>query len=256
MDRELREAAPPLEASAVKVEFADVGKRFGETVALEHATLTVRRGESVAVIGPSGSGKTTLLRLAARLDEPSSGAVDLEVEGAERPTRLEQSRRACLVLQKPVMLKRTVFENVAYAPRVRGVPEGEVEARVISALDELGIREFEDRYAARLSGGQQQRVALARAFAARPDLLLLDEFTANLDPANSRVAEAAVSRYRKNTGATLLFSSHNPHQAKRLADRVALMIDGRLLEVAPTGRFFTSPERPETRAFLAGEIPY
>ena len=240
----------------MRVEMDGAGKHYGATVALQAVSVSVAKGESLAIVGPSGSGKTTLLRLAALLDEPSSGAVKLHPESSHPGTRLELARRACLVLQKPVMLKRTVFENVAYAPRVRGATDEEVESRVISALDELGIRDLEERYATRLSGGQQQRVALARAFAARPDLLLLDEFTANLDPANARAAEAAVSRYRKNTGATLLFASHNPHQAKRLADRVALVIDGRLVEVAATERFFSSPEHAETRAFLAGDIPY
>jgi len=236
----------------------DVHKGYGNKEVLRGLDLEVGAGEIFGVLGPSGAGKTTVLRLMGLLEVPDRGHVLIHGRALApgSPEALTQRRRMCIILQNPALFRASVFDNVAYGLWLRGVPEEEIRGRVFAALDFVGLLDRAHDRAGRLSGGEQQRVAFARAAVLRPEVLLLDEFTSNLDPANVRLLEQATRRYRRETGCTVVVVTHNPFQAKRLADRVGLLLEGRFVEVGPTEEVFETPRRPETRAFLSGEMAY
>lgn len=235
-----------------------VRKAYGGQDVLRGIDADIHAGEIFALVGPSGAGKTTILRLLDLLEIPDEGSIlyDGHPVRAGSPGALDRRRRMALILQNPSTFRASVFENAAYGLWLRGVPEGEIRGRAFAALEFVGLLDRAAEAAGRLSGGQQQRLAFARATVLRPEVLLLDEFTSNLDPANVRLLEAATRRYRDATGATVVIVTHNLFQAKRLADRVGLLLDGRLVEVAPAPAFFANPSRVETRAFLSGEMAY
>lgn len=234
-------------AAGLNVTLEGVTKRFGSVTALDAVNLEVCSRQIFCLVGPSGAGKTTLLRVAALLETPDGGRV--RHDGAREPRK-----ETAMLHQRPYLFRGTVSDNVAYGLRLRDCPEEEAEARTRAALEAVGLVERASSRA--LSGGEAQRVAFARAVVLRPRLLLLDEFTANLDPANVALLEEAVLRFRNETGATVLMASHNFLQAKRMADRVGLLLQGKLVEAAEKTGFFESPEREETRRFLKGEMVY
>lgn len=233
-------------------------KGFGGKEVLRGVSFEVSPGEIFGIVGPSGAGKTTILRLLDLLEVPDAGRIrfdgrPLTPVGADG---LDQRRRMAMIMQNPTTFRASVFENVAYGLWLRDVAEEEIRGRVYAALDFVGLVGRAAEPASRLSGGEQQRVAFARAAVLRPEILFLDEFTANLDPANVRLLEQATRRYRDDTRASVVIVTHNLFQARRLADRVALLIDGRFVEVATTADFFERAARGETRAFLSGEMAY
>jgi len=233
-----------------------VTKQYGPRTVLSVDDLTIRRGETLAVVGPSGAGKSTLLRLLNFLEPTTSGEICFEgqsISGGE-DAPLAVLRRITTVFQRPVLLKRTVEANVAYALGLRGWRN--TRAAVGEILDEVGLAHLAGESARSLSGGEAQRVALARALVLRPDVLLLDEPTANLDPANVALIERVVERMRQKQGTTVVFVTHNLFQARRMGQRVALLLDGRLVEVADTETFFENPQDPRTAAFVRGEMIY
>lgn len=236
----------------------DVHKGFGPKQVLRGVSAEVAPREILAVVGPSGAGKTTTLRLLDLLDEPDRGQVMFHGHpiAAGSAEALEQRRRMAMIMQNPATFRATAFENVAFGLWIRGVDPAEIRGRVYAALDFVGLLPMAGDRADRLSGGEQQRIAFARAAVLRPEILFLDEFTANLDPANVRALEEATLRFRRESGCTVVAVTHNLFQAKRLADRVALLIDGRFVETAPTAEFFESPRSAEGRAFLSGEMAY
>lgn len=240
------------------LELRGVQKSYGGKGVLRGVDAEIPAGGIFGIVGPSGVGKSTVLRLLDLLESPDAG----EIRYQERLVRsgssesLEQRRRMAMIMQNPTTFRATVFENVAYGLWLRGVPEEDIRGRVFAALDFVGLLDRAQEPAAQLSGGEQQRVAFARAAVLRPEVLFLDEFTANLDPANIRLLEQATKRYRKETGATVVIVTHNLFQAKRLADRVGLLLDGRFVEVAPAHTFFENPTQAETKAFLSGEMTY
>lgn len=236
----------------------DVHKSFGSKEVLRGVDAEVHAGEVFAIVGPSGVGKTTALRLLDLLDAPDRGQILYHGTPIETGTlaALEQRRRMAMIMQNPVAFRATVFDNVAYGLWLRGVPDVDVRGRVFAALDFVGLLDAAPGRADRMSGGEQQRIAFARAAVLHPEILFLDEFTANLDPANVRVLEESILRFRRETGGTIVIVTHNLFQAKRLADRVGLLLDGRFVEIGAAHTFFENPSRPETRAFLSGEMAY
>jgi len=225
----------------------------GRTV-LDVEALTIARGEVLALVGPSGSGKSTLLRLLNFLEAPSSGEISFGGEPVTPDPPLAQRRRVTAVFQRPALLQRSVAANIAYGVGLRGrkMPKAEV-ARW---LDRLGLAHLARQAAPRLSAGESQRVALARALAVRPDVLLLDEPTANLDPYNVGLIERLVAEERAATGMTVVWVTHDTFQARRVADRVAFLLGGRLVEVAAAEAFFNAPATVQAAAFLRGELVY
>jgi tungstate transport system ATP-binding protein len=230
----------------------------GRTV-LDIDRLEVRRGEVLALVGPSGAGKSTLLRLLNFLETPTCGSllydgqpvVDGVDRGESRGASLALRRRVTTVFQRPALLRGSVAANVAYGLRLRGLP---AQPAVGEMLERVGLGEMARLEARKLSGGEQQRVALARALVVRPEVLLLDEPTANLDPFNVRAIEALIADVSRGGGATLVLVTHNVFQARRLATRTGLLLNGRLIELCSTEQFFEQPADPRTAAFVRGEM--
>lgn len=218
--------------------------------------LEIGRSEVLALVGPSGAGKSTLLRLLNFIEPPTSGRIAFMGTDVT-PTKeapLAIRRRITTVFQQSILLNRSVRDNVAFGLRLRG--RRDASEPVEAALETVGLRHLQRRRARTLSGGEAQRVALARALVLDPDVLLLDEPTANLDPANVALIEDVVRTQNRERGTTVVLVTHNVFQARRLADRVALLLGGKLVEVADTETFFDEPQDPRTRAFVSGEMVY
>jgi tungstate transport system ATP-binding protein len=243
--------------SAPVYTIANLVKRYGARSVLRIPALTVEQGEILALVGPSGAGKSTLLRLMALLEAPSTGSVTLHA-GAEpvdyASATIEQRRQLVMVFQRPALLSRSVYANVAYGLRMRGQRDG--RARIEAVLKRVALDHLSNARPNTLSGGEMQRVAVARALICEPRILLLDEPTANLDPYNVRLIESLVSEQHALHGATVVLVTHNVFQARRLATRVALVLDGEVIEAAPTEAFFTAPRDPRTAAFVSGDLVY
>jgi tungstate transport system ATP-binding protein len=226
--------------------------RYGERTVLDVPSLHVSSGETLGIIGPSGAGKSTLLRILQFLEPPSEGQVWFQEQRVARPVPLAWARRISTVFQRPIMLERSVRDNVRFGLRLRGISDSAMADRQI---ERVGLSRLASSPARALSGGEMQRVALARAVAVEPDVLLLDEPAANLDPANVALVESIV-RDEQQRGTTIVLVTHNTHEARRLASRTLLLLDGVPVEVGPTDSLFAAPRDPRTRAFLAGDIVY
>jgi tungstate transport system ATP-binding protein len=227
--------------------------RYGARLVLDLKTLEIRRGETLAIIGPSGSGKSTLLRLLQFIERPSAGRIVFDGQPIDGSPPVDLRRRVTMVFQRPLLLNRSVQDNVAYGLRLRRRRDG--QTIVDRLIDRLGLIDLKRAQAHSLSGGEMQRVALARALAIEPGVLLLDEPTANLDPYNVRLIEGMI-RDQRERGVTIVLVTHQVFQARRLADRTTLLLSGQLVEEAPTATLLDSPRDPRTRAFLNGEMVY
>jgi len=216
--------------------------------------LSVRRGEILGIVGPSGSGKSTLLRLLDFLEAPTGGRLIFDGKPVTADVSLDQRRRVTTVFQHPVLLKRSVTSNLRFGLSLRG--EKLSNDLKMEWLERLGLTDLADKPAETLSAGEAQRVALARALLVRPDVLLLDEPTANLDPFNVGLIESIVQEENRIRGTTIVMVTHQLFQARRLAHRTALLLSGQFIEIADTESFFESPRQPETAAFVQGELVY
>jgi tungstate transport system ATP-binding protein len=226
------------------IELRGAGVNFGATTALADVDFVLRRGDRVALIGTNGSGKTTLLRLL-------HGQI---VGRGERRLPLGALSQA-MVFQRPFMLRLSVWHNLHIALWLAGVPRDQRQQRAAEALARVGLADQRDRPARVLSGGQQQRLALARAWAVRPQVLFLDEPTASLDPHAKREVEALIGEFA-DEGMTLVMSTHNLGQAKRLASRVVYLEGGRLIVDRPTELFFNDALPEAAAQFVKGELPW
>jgi len=226
---------------------------YGEIKALDSVTFDFDGGRVATLLGINGSGKTTLLRVLAGLEEPSKG--NILFNGKEMKAQYLR-QISTLVFQKTVMFNTSVYENVAFGLKVRGIRKKEIERKVSQALESVGLTSLEKRKARKLSGGEQQRVALARAFVLEPEILLLDEPTANLDLANAVTIENVIKKMRAREACTIILATHNLHQAKRLSDKIAHLHYGRILEVAGPEDFFTHPSNQTTKKFINGELQF
>ncbi|OPX62332.1 ABC transporter ATP-binding protein [Methanoregula sp. PtaB.Bin085] len=227
-------------------------KNFGSAETIKETSLEIQAGEIFTFIGPSGSGKTTLLRLIDLLDRPTTGTVYFNGQdtGGNENERLAFRRRMAMVFQKPAVLNTTVAENVSFGLKFRGVPEEETQKRVIAALGLVGLSEFAGRRAVTLSGGEMQRVALARAIVTEPEVLLLDEPTANLDPVSSDLIENLIRGINRKSGTTIIMSTHDMIQGQRLADRIGVLMNGRLVQVGTAEEIFYQPAGREIARFV------
>ena len=219
--------------------------------------LSILRGEIFGLVGPSGAGKSTFLRLLNFLEAPVEGNISLQgnysPNGSDK-VPLEVRRQVTMVFQRPVLLRGSVFDNVAYGLQVRN--EEQIEERVREVLGRVGLEDFMGREVRSLSGGEAQRVALARALVIRPEILLLDEPTANLDPYNVALIEGIIESYNGHEGKTVVLVTHSVFQARRLAHRAGLMLGGKIVEVGEKERFFNAPQDPRTASFVRGEMIY
>ena len=206
-------------------------------------TLTLSGCQRTLIMGPNGAGKSLFMRLAHGLLRPSSGHVSWE--GAP-PVQ-------AMVFQRPVLLRRSVIDNLIYALAVKRVPRRERKALAWQALEKFGLAALAKRPARVLSGGEQQRLTLARAWLLTPSVLFLDEPTSALDPAAIKAVEDAVNEFHQS-GTRIVMTTHDLHQAKRLADDVLFMYGGQVLEHPSAERFFDTPTSSQARAFIRGEL--
>jgi tungstate transport system ATP-binding protein len=234
-------------ASEVPIVLRDVRVELREVAILDRVSIEFLPGAPTVLVGPNGAGKTTLLRIAMGLIQPTEG----QVTWGGR-TGVPPARRA-FVLQRPVMLRRSVAANVGYALATVGVAHAERPARIAALLETVGLGGLGERPARRLSGGEQQRLALARAMARDPEVLFLDEPTASLDPAATKAIEDVI-RGVAARGVKVVMATHDLGEARRLAGDVVLMHRGRVIETGPASDFFVSPRTEEARRFLAGEL--
>ena len=236
---------------------SNLTQKYGDRTVLQIDSLGIQPGEVFALVGPSGAGKSTLLRLLGLIEQPSQGQVSIHLNGravTSTNAAIAERRQIAMVFQRPVLISASVRANIAFGLRIRG--HRNCTAEVEQALDHVSLSPLIDAKANTLSGGEIQRVALARALVLEPQVLLLDEPTANLDPYNVRVIEDRIREQHLNHGTTMVLVTHNIFQARRLATRVALILDGELIEVGPTESFFNSPRDPRTSAFISGDLVY
>jgi tungstate transport system ATP-binding protein len=225
----------------------ELAYRVGERTIIDAVSLQLSERGRTIVVGPNGAGKSVLLRLCLGLIAPTGGRV--RWLAADRPLR------KAMVFQRPVMLRRTVFANITHALALAGVPRSARAERTRQALSMVGLEGVAQRSARVLSGGEQQRVALGRAWALRPDVLFLDEPTANLDPTATTQVEAIIQSIH-DAGTKIVMTTHNLGQARRIGDEVVLLAQGRILEHSPAEVFFRSPSSPEAASFIKGELPW
>jgi len=221
----------------------------GRTI-LDRIDAAIEAGPRTVILGANGAGKSVLMRLCHGLLQPSAG----KVAWAADETRGEPRRQA-MVFQRPVMLRRSALANVAYALKAAGVPRQERLLRAQGALESVGLLALADHPARVLSGGEQQRLALARAWALRPEVLFLDEPTANLDPSATKEVESIIGAIHA-VGTKIVMTTHNLGQARRLGDEVLFLHQGRLVERASVEIFFRKPASAEAQAFIKGELPW
>ena len=236
-----------------------VSKRFGATAALDGVSLSVRRGEVLGLIGRSGAGKSTLIRCLNGLERPDQGSV--EVDGREITKLNERElqplrRRIGMIFQHFNLLSaKTVVDNVALPLKIEGATRAAQRLRVDELLDLVGLADKANAYPAQLSGGQKQRVGIARALAARPALLLSDEATSALDPETTDVILQLLRNINKRLGLTILIITHEMGVVRAIADRVAVLDNGRIVEEGPVWRVFAAPRHATTLSLLRAYQP-
>jgi tungstate transport system ATP-binding protein len=201
------------------------------------------------ILGPNGAGKSVLMRVCHGLLKPARGSVRWNAGGPHRPGT------QAMVFQRPVLLRRSVLANVEYALKLAGVERGRARACAQRALDRVGLAQVANRPARVLSGGEQQRLALARAWALEPQVLFLDEPTSSLDPSAAMEVERIIQAIHE-AGTKVIMSTHNLGQARRLADEILFLFDGRIEEFAPADEFFRRPRSATAAAFIRGELPW
>jgi tungstate transport system ATP-binding protein len=225
-----------------KVSYRVNGKRI-----LTNITVEIGVGPRTIILGPNGAGKSVLMRICHGLLRPSEGSV--------RWLGNPNARRVAMVFQRPVMLRRSAIANIEYGLQLAGVARAERKLRALDVLEAVGLEHCAHQPARRLSGGEQQKLALARAWALGPEVLFLDEPTANLDPAATREVETIVGQIRAG-GTKIVMTTHNLGQARRAGDEILFINGGRLIERASVERFFTQPLTPDDASFIKGRLPW
>ena len=239
-------AARDMHPAILPLRLEGAGYAVGGKPLLTDITLTVEAGRRLVVMGANGAGKSLFLRLCHGLIDPTSGR-RIWASGEAR------AAAQAMVFQRPVLLRRSVAANLDYPLALMGLDRVARRATVTATLDRFGLAPLADRPARLLSGGEQQRLALARAWSMRPQVLFLDEPSSALDPSATRTIEEMIETF-SDDGITIVLTTHNLGQARRLAQDVVFLHRGRLIEQAQAETFFAGPKAPEARAFLAGDL--
>ena len=229
----------------MKLEIKRLVRDYGTKRVLDLEEVTIEKGTRTAIIGPNGAGKSTLLNIVSRIDSASEGEVVYESEDPRLVTQ---------VFQQPYMLRTSVERNIQYPLRLRNWPEDRMNKRSDELMEELGLLDLRNQKAWKLSGGETQKVALARALSFQPSLLLLDEPTANIDPATTAEIEEMLLKINREEGTTILFVTHNLAQARRVCNRLLFLDKGKLVESGDCQRILQNPAEEKTRRFIAGEL--
>ncbi len=222
----------------------------GATPIIQGISARIEAGPRTIILGPNGAGKSVLMRLCHGLLQPTAGRIVWHGLRNGDPRRHQ-----AMVFQRPVMLRRSALANVVYGLRLAGKSRRESELRAMDVLEVVGLAPHAGRPARVLSGGEQQRLALARAWALGPDVLFLDEPTANLDPASTQDIENIIQAIHAS-GTKIIMTTHNLGQARRLGDEVLFISQGRMMEHTPIELFFREPASAEAGAFIKGELPW
>ena len=234
-----------------EIKIVDLIKSYGDAAALDKLNMSATYQQITSIVGINGAGKTTLFKIIAGLDKPNSGRIFIDGKVVDP----DELRKHCtMVFQKTVMLGGTVYDNVAYGLRLNRIDSKEIPSKVKSALAVVNLDGFEKRKARKLSSGEQQRVAIARAIALDREVLLIDEPTANLDPANAIIIEQGIKESAQ--GRVVLLCTHNLPQARRLSHRIIHLYHGRVIEEGETSTFFAHPADEKTKLFIAGELQF
>jgi ABC-type Fe3+/spermidine/putrescine transport system ATPase subunit len=254
-----RDAGQPAPAGADILVITGVSKHFGRFAAVDRVDLTARHGEMLALLGPSGCGKTPLLRLGAGLERPSAGTIAFDgrlfASAAEAIFLPPEKRNVGMVFQSYALWPHmTVFDNVGYPLRIRGLPREEIRRRVGATLALMALDELANRTIGQLSGGQQQRVALARALVYEPALMLFDEPFSNLDAHLRAQMRLELKALRRKVHMTGLFVTHDQLEALSVADRVAIMRAGRIEQVGTPTEVYREPATRFVRDFLGKAV--
>lgn len=236
------------------LELQELSFAVGNAEIIRGISARIEAGPRSIILGPNGAGKSVLMRLCHSLLLPTAGRIVWH--GAMNGGKgVDLRRRQAMVFQRPVMLRRSALANVMYGLRLAGKSRNECELRAMDVLEVVGLAQHAQRPARVLSGGEQQRLAIARAWALGPDVLFLDEPTANLDPAATQDIESIINAIHAS-GTKIIMTTHNLGQARRLGDEILFLSNGRLMEHTPIDRFFREPASAEAATFIKGEIPW
>ena len=239
----------------VLLETFNLGQSYDGQHVLNNVSLKINSGDVFALIGPTGAGKTTLLRLLDLLELPYSGSIKFDGVDVTRSRRdrLEARRRMTFVQQKPIVFTMNVYENVAYGLRLRHERKEVIRRKVEHALEMVGMADYRDRKAKTLSGGETQRVAIARALVTEPEVLFLDEPTANLDPVSTAKVEEILAYIIEGHKTTIVMTTHDMSQGQRLAGRIGVLMNGEMLQIGSPNAIFCSPYSKEVAEFVGVE---
>ncbi|MDO5844677.1 MAG: ABC transporter ATP-binding protein [Methanocorpusculum sp.] len=232
------------------IEAVNISKTYGKKTVIKPLNLSVRKGEILAVIGPSGAGKSTLIRMLDGIEPMSSG--DLFIFGQKlcKSSRYSLRGRMGVLFQKTVLFDRSVEENISLGLSYRHLPSAEIKSRTKDILERMGMSEYAKRSAKTLSGGEGQRVAFARVLVTRPEILFLDEPTANLDPIATAVLEEMILKENRENKTTIIINTHDQAQGQRLADRIAVMIDGEFKQIDSAEDVIYHPKTEDAARFV------
>lgn len=234
----------------MNITISNLTKSYKEKLVLKIDDFHVDSGCFLGIIGPNGAGKSTLVKIIAGLDQATTG--EIQYDNTHLNTSVYQ--KMTMVFQKPYLLRTSVFNNIAYPLKIRKVDNRSIEEKVNQLLEEMDIQHIKNQNAWTLSGGEAQKVALARAIIFQPSLLILDEPTANIDPASIFMMEKTVRHFHEESKATIIIVTHNLQQAKRLCTDVAFMHQGNVIEYGKTEDVIFSSKNQITRKFVEGEI--
>jgi len=237
------------------IEVVDLRHSYGEREVLKGLNLGIGKGEVFALIGPTGAGKTTLLRIIDLLEVPGAGEIYFDGKCIPRSGKLrfEIRRRMSFIHQKPQVFNLSVYDNVACGLRWRGEKGSRIAEKVDHILEMVGLEGYKNRNARTLSGGEAQRVALARSLVLEPDVLLLDEPTANLDPISTAKIEQLISYIARQHNTTMIMATHDMSQGQQMADRIGVLLNGRLAQTGNATDIFRSPQNEQVAHFVGME---
>jgi molybdopterin-binding protein len=233
------------------LEIENVFKEYEGKNILENINLRLKRGTTLGVIGPTGCGKTTLLRIIDLIEKPSSGKIYFDGKDVSKSNKeeLNYRRKIGMVFQKPVVFKGTVLENIQYGLNIRGHDAEPTQYKIKELLESLGLEGYENRKASTLSGGETQRIALARALIIEPEILMLDEPTANLDPLSTEKIEEMIEDIQGKNETTIIMATHNLVQGQRLCDEIAI-INHRIYQIGKPEDIFRRPKNSFVADFV------
>ncbi|MFX1257667.1 MAG: ABC transporter ATP-binding protein [Promethearchaeota archaeon] len=243
------------------VKLQNISKTFYKKNNIAHIVLSdvnfsVKKGECFTIIGPNGSGKTTLLRILGLLEKPTGGKIFYDGKDITNLTKkeiVEYRRKFSFVRQKPVVLNTSVVNNIAYGLKIRNFEKEEIISKVKEIIDIVGLKPLANKNARSLSGGEIQRVAIAMNFILSPEVYLLDEVSANLDPRNATLLDEFITKIKRDKEKTIILSTHDPLEAIKLADRIGVLKNGKVIQVGTPDEIFTSPKDEFTAQFVGYE---